>query len=98
MIVNSIRRGWEDYASMVIPNVMPGSIQYLETKKAYYTGCWAMFNAMLVVEGGLSAGIYTEEQKTAFLERVESECRQFMEQTQPRTAPVIPNLGDQNGH
>jgi hypothetical protein len=40
---------WEEYATKTMPDIPPDSVQYRETRKAFYAGAFALFYSVLTI-------------------------------------------------
>lgn len=73
MALKTIEQEWQGFAAMVLREVQPSTTQWVEMKKAFFAGAWAMFNA--VEETGCDH--VTEQQAFDFLEERRAECEAF---------------------
>jgi len=75
-VLKSIEEEWVGFAAMVIPDIHPQSVQYVEMKKAFFAGAWSHHNA--VVEIGEPH--VSEEEGAAFLTKIQAEIQAFKSQ------------------
>jgi hypothetical protein len=71
-MITSIQGMWERYAKMVLKELPEDSIQYKETRKAFYAGAIDMFTTMQDIAGRLS-----ETDSLKVFTEIESEIRTF---------------------
>ena len=73
MALKSIEDEWLGFAAMVFAKTVPSARQLVEMKKAFFSGAWAMFNAMEEI----GEPHIPEEVGMAYLEERRAECLVF---------------------
>jgi hypothetical protein len=73
MALKTIEQEWRGFAATVLPNFPPESAQYIEMKKAFFAGAWAMF----AMTEEIGEDRITEEQGLQFLEERRAEILAF---------------------
>lgn len=62
---------WKGFADRVLVGLDPASVQFIETRRAFYAGVWATLRAM---HDGVPED---EDQGVAWLKSLASECHAF---------------------
>lgn len=69
----SIEREWQGYAERLFRGMSPGTVQYEETKKAFYAGFWVAFMIVRQISN------HPEDQAVEMLEAIEKETQGTVE-------------------
>jgi len=85
MALNSIEVEWQGFAKMVFANMSPSKTQYVEMRKAFFAGAWALFN----MTEEIGAPEVTEQQAVDHLEGIRTECLAYR-------AQLITEYGERN--
>lgn len=75
-MLKSIEEEWLGFSAMVIPTLPQHHVQYIEMKKAFFAGAWALH--MAVVEIGEPH--VSEEDGCKHLDRISAEFKEFKSQ------------------
>lgn len=76
MALKSIEAEWEGFAKMVFAKMKPSKTQYVEMRKAFFAGAWALFN--MTEEIGEPS--VSEQQAVDHLESIRTECLAYRAQ------------------
>jgi hypothetical protein len=74
-MTTKISEMWNEYAAKCLPEVTPDTIQYKETKKAFYAAAIGMFENMKYISAR-----YVEEQALEKFNEIENEGAEYMRQ------------------
>ena len=86
-MLKSIEEEWNDYASVVMPTVKPESVQYDETKKAFFAGAVCVYAAFMEMME------LSEEQSVDYLNNLRDDFERFRFQVMTQ---VMKEYGERN--
>lgn len=70
-----IEEGWNSFAAAVLRSVaLPGSVQYIEMRRAFYAGAHSVLSSIIQATKGT-----TEEQDNAVGDAIEAELKEWAE-------------------